>query len=324
MKFDYVIGNPPYQESDGGNGVSAVPVYQYFVNQALSLNPESVCMITPSRWFSGGRGLKEFREQMLSDKHIHKLVDYENFKDVFPGVDLAGGACYFVWNITHNGKCQVINATSNTYEKEDRALDAYPVFIRSNKAVHIVDKIVNIHTGRYMDEIVSASKPFGLRTFYKPKEEGIPCAFIQKIGIKYAAKKDITDTMNLLDKWKLIVPRSPIAGQTDFSKPVGFYYDGNTNIIPPGTCCTESFIIPFASHSKEEVENFKSYLFTKTVRFLLLQCVVSQDVTREKYRFIPHLEHYDRKYTDEFLCKLWNIDEDEWKYIDSKISNIGK
>ncbi|MCR5179698.1 MAG: Eco57I restriction-modification methylase domain-containing protein [Bacteroidaceae bacterium] len=319
MKFDVIIGNPPYQLEDGGNGKSSVPIYHLFVEQAKKLNPRYLCMIIPSRWFTGGRGLNDFRSKMLTDKHIRILVDYENFKDVFPGVDLAGGACYFLRERDSEGKCKVVNRTTQTSDEEERYLDEFDVFVRSNKALSIVRKVRETHLGQFMDSTVSPSKPFGLRTFYEPKESGIPCQFIQKIGLKYADEADVTDNYNLLNKWKFLAPRSPIAGQTDFSRPVGFYYDGNTRIVPPGTCCTESLIVLFASDKKEEVESFKSYLYTKVVRFLLLQCVVSQDVIREKYKFVPYLEHYDRIYTDEYLCELWNIDETEWEYIDSKI-----
>lgn len=323
MKFDVIIGNPPYQLSDGGYGKSAKPIYQLFIEQAKKLNPRYLTMVIPSRWFSGGRGLEDFRKNMLSDKRIRTLVDYENFKDIFPGVDLAGGACFFLWDRDNPGICEVSNCASNSITiTEKRYLNEYEVFIRSNKAVSIVRKIMEKHNGRYMDETVSASKPFGLRTFYEPKNKGIPCQFIQKIGLKYADPKDVEDNHGLLDKWKFIAPRSPIAGQTDFTKPVSFYYDGNTKIIPPGTCCTESFIVLFSSDSKEEVESFKTYLFTKTVRFLLLQCVVSQDVTREKFRFVPALENYLGKYTDKMLCKKWDITEEEWEFIDSKISSV--
>ena len=173
-----------------------------------------------------------------------------------------------------------------------------------------------------MDKTVSASKPVGLRTFYEPKEKGVPCQFIQRIGLKYADPKDVQDNLGLLDKWKFLAPRSPIAGQTDFTKPVGFYYDGNTRIVPPGTCCTESFLVLFASDKEDEVISFKSYLYTKVVRFLLLQCVVSQDVTREKYRFVPDLGHYSGVYTDKMLCDMWGISEEEWEFIDSKITAI--
>ncbi|MFM8744393.1 MAG: hypothetical protein ACKODM_13865, partial [Cytophagales bacterium] len=149
-----------------------------------------------------------------------------------------------------------------------------------------------------------------------------PCWFIQRIGLKYANKSDVIDESNLINKWKLLVPPAPIAGQTDFSKPVGFYYDGNTRIAKPGECCTESFIIAGAFATKKEVESFKSYLFTKIVRFLLLQTVVSQHVTKEKFIFIPDLGKYEGHYTDEMLCKRWGITKEEWKYIDSRIKSI--
>lgn len=323
MKFDVIIGNPPYQLSDGGYGKSAKPIYQLFVNQAKKLKPRYLTMVIPSRWFSGGRGLEEFRKEMLSDKHIRVLVDYENFKDIFPGVDLAGGACYFLWDRDQAGDCKVLNCSSG-YEdiSMNRYLDEFDVFLRSNQALSIVRKVVNMHQTNFMDKTVSASKPFGLRTFYEPKERGIPCQFIQKIGLKYADPDDVEDKQGLLNEWKFLAPRSPIAGQTDFSKPVGFYYDGNTKIVPPGTCCTESFLVLYAADTEDEVKSFRTYLYTKIVRFLLLQCVVSQDVTREKYRFVPDLGTYKGRYTDEMLCQKWGITEEEWRYIDLKISAI--
>lgn len=323
MKFDVIIGNPPYQLSDGGNSKSAKPIYQLFVEQAKKLKPRYLSMVIPSRWFTGGKGLNDFRKEMLSDRHIRALIDYENFKDIFPGVDLAGGACYFLWDRDNPGKCNVSNFNNGKFLTEARYLNEFDVFIRSNASLSIVKKVLQHHKGKYMDQTVSASKPFGIRTFYEPKSKGIPCQFIQKYGLRYADPKDITDTYGLLDKWKFLAPRSPIAGQTDFSKPVGFYYDGNTNIVPPGTCCTESFLVLYAADTREEIESFKSYLFTKTVRFLLLQCVVSQDVTREKYRFVPDLGKYSGRYTDEQLCVQWGITPEEWDFIDSKISTIG-
>ena len=323
MKFDVIIGNPPYQLSDGGYGKSAKPIYHLFIEQAKKLNPRYLSMVIPSRWFTGGRGLEEFRKTMLSDKHIRKLVDYESFKDIFPGVDLAGGACYFLWDRDNTGACDVTNCASREEDiTETRYLDEFDVFIRSNRGLSIVRKVLSLHNGIYMDKVVSASKPFGLRTFYEPKMQGIPCQFIQRIGLKYADPSDVIDSFNLLNKWKVVAPRSPIAGQTDFSKPVGFYYDGNTKILPPGTCCTESFIVLYASDMEEEVKSFKTYLYTKIARFLLLQCVVSQDVTREKFRFVPAFQHYQNIYTDEMLRNKWNITETEWMFIDSKIASI--
>ena len=323
MKFDVIVSNPPYQLEDSGHGKSAKPIYQLFVEQAKKLNPRYMTMVIPSRWFSGGKGLDNFRTEMLSDRRIRKLFDYENFKDIFPGVDLAGGACYFLWDRDNEGPCEVTN-----YDKEKpitvtRYMDEFDVFIRQNLALGIVHKVIKNHNGIYLNSIVSSRKPFGLPTNYEPKENGVPCQFIQRIGLKYANKKDVTDPFNLLDKWKMIAPKAPIAGQTDFTKPVSIYYESNTKIIPPGTCCTESFIVLYAADNKEEVEAFKSYIFTKTARFLLLLSVVSQDITKDRFRFVPHLEHYSGKYTDEMLCKKWGITDEEYKYIDSKINSVG-
>ncbi len=320
MKFDVIIANPPYQLADGGQGTSASPLYHMFVQQAMKLNPRYMTMIIPSRWFAGGKGLDDFRRNMLNDSRIRKIVDYENYKDVFPGLGgLAGGACYFLWDRDHPGKCEVTNRTSDSEVVDERDLNEFDIFIRSNKGISIVHKVLNNHKGIFLDEIVSSRKPFGLPTNYPPAESGVPCQFIQRIGLKYAKRIDVSDPFNLLDKWKFIAPKAPIAGQTDFTKPVNIYYESNTKIIPPGTCCTESFIVLYASKSQEEVEAFKSYLFTKTARFLLLLSVVSQDITRERFRFVPHLGSYSGEYTDEMLLSMWGITDDEWDYIQTRV-----
>jgi hypothetical protein len=324
MKFDVIISNPPYQLNDGGNGKSAKPIYQLFVEQAKKLNPRYLTMIIPSRWFTGGKGLNEFRDTMLHDKRIRKLVDYENFKDVFPGVDLAGGACYFLWDRDNKGSCEVVNMTDTEQGRMNRELDEFDVFIRQNKALSVVRKVLAWNGKRpVLSEVVSARKPFGLPTNYEPRQSGIPCYFIQRIGKKYADPKDVDDSKGYLNKWKLLAPKAPIAGQTDFSKPVGFYYDGNTRIAAPGECCTESFIVLGAFDSEKEVLSYKTYIYTKVVRFLLLQTVVSQDVTKKNFCFIPDLGHYEGTYDDRMLCKKWNITDDEWEMIDSRISAVG-
>lgn len=321
MKFDVIIGNPPYQLSDGGNGKSAKPIYQLFVDRAKKLNPRYLSMIIPSRWFSGGKGLDDFRKTMLSDRRMRKLVDYENFKDVFPGVDLAGGACYFLWERDYDGMCEVVNFNRDNPSTMMRYLDENETFIRQNMAVEIVKK-VQAQNKRFLSSRVSARKPFGLATNYPPKDKGIPCQFIQRIGLKYAYTTDVDDSHGYLNKWKLLVPKAPIAGQTDFTKPVGFYYDGNTRISKPGECCTESWIVAGAFETEDEVLAYKSYLFTKVARFLLLQTVVSQDVTKKNFCFVPDLGKYADTYTDEQLCELWGITEEEWLYIDSRITAI--
>lgn len=324
MKFDVIIGNPPYQLNDGGgNGKSARPIYHLFVSNAKKLNPRFLTMIIPARWFSGGKGLDDFRREMLNDKRIRKIVDYDNFREVFPGVDLAGGACYFLWNRDNPGTCEVTNISGGKKDIMKRPLDEYEIFIRQNKAVSIVRKLRKLTQIQNLSNRVYSRMPFGIPSTYQPLDEGIPCYFTQRIGRKYVRKQDISDPSNILDKWKLLVPKAPIAGQTDFSKPVGFYYDGNTIIAAPGECCTESWLAIGAFDTMAETEAYKSYIFTKTVRFLLLQTVVSQNISKKNYCFIPDLGKYIGQYTDEQLCNMWNITQDEWALIDSKISAIG-
>lgn len=320
MKFDVIIGNPPYQLSDGGNGKSAKPIYQLFVQKAKELRPRFLTMVIPSRWFTGGKGLDEFRASMLSDRRMKKLVDYENFKDIFPGVDLAGGACYFLWDREYSGMCEVTNFSKTKPSSQMRYLDENEVFIRQNLAVEIVKKVQS-QNRHFLSDRVSSRKPFGLPTNYVPRESGVPCWFIQRIGLKFADKSDIDDSRGYLAKWKFLVPKAPIAGQTDFTKPVGFYYDGNTRIAKPGECCTESFIVAGAFDTEEETKSYRSYIYTMVVRFLLLQTVVSQDVTKKNFCFVPDLLHYNGEYTDEMLCDLWKISDEEWAYIDSRIKS---
>lgn len=325
MKFDVIVGNPPYQLSDGGHGRSASPIYHKFVQQAKKLNPRYLTMIIPARWYAGGKGLDEFRSEMINDKRIRKLVDFENSNEVFPGVDVAGGICYFLWDRDNDGLCEITNFNNGNKIDSLRALNEFSILIRQSQAIPIIRKILakNENEGKRLSESVSSRKPFGLPTNYPPQKNGIPCWFIQKTGLKFANEADITDENGLLDKWKLLIPKAPIAGQTDFSKPVGFYYDGNTRIAKPGECCTESWIVAGAFNSENEAIAFKSYLFTKIVRFLLLQTVISQDVTRKNFYFVPDLGKYEGEYSDEMLMKRWGITKDEWAFIDLRIKNIG-
>ncbi len=321
VKFDVIIGNPPYQLSDGGHGRSATTIYHQFVQQAKKLEPRFLTMVIPSRWFAGGKGLDQFRTEMLGDDRLRRIVDFENSAEVFPGVDVAGGVTYFLWDRDSPGLCDVTNVVDGVPVTTTRRLDEFPVFIRSSRAVPIVKRVVahNENGGRTLRDVVAPRKPFGLPTNYDPKSDGIPCWFIQRIGRKCATRNDVSDDNKLLQKWKLLIPKAPIAGQTDFSKPIRFYYDDNTRIAIPGECCTESWLVACAFDSADEVSAFRSYLYTKTVRFLLLQTVVSQDVTRRNFAFVPDLGNYHGTYTDAMLTKRWGITPDEWAYIDSKI-----
>ena len=171
MKFDVIVGNPPYQLSDGGFGKSASPIYQNFVHQAKKLNPRFLTMIIPSRWFAGGKGLNEFRAEMLNDDRMRKIVDFEDASECFPGVDIAGGICYFLWERDSSGPCEIVNAHNGNETISFRDLNEFPTFIRHSQAVPIVRKVL-AKKEKKMSQQVSSYKPFGLRTFVKPQETG--------------------------------------------------------------------------------------------------------------------------------------------------------
>ncbi|HBE96451.1 MAG TPA: restriction endonuclease [Verrucomicrobiales bacterium] len=321
MKFDVIIGNPPYQLDTGGSGRQAKPIYQLFVEQAKKLNPRCLTMIIPARWYAGGMGLNKFREGMLNSRQLSRLVDYESASKVFPGVDIAGGICYFLWSRDYDGECQVTSTRDGQSSSLKRPLNEFDIFVRDSKAVSIIRKILehdDFKNGSARD-LVSAIRPFNLPTNYSPREDGTPCWFIQKIGLKYADEGDFEDRNRIIKKWKLLIPKAPIAGQTDFSKPVKFYHKNNAFLAKPGEICTESWIVACAMNTKSEVLSFRSYLFTKIVRFLILQTVTSQDVNKMNYAFVPNMRANDTIYTDETLVKRWGITSAEWDYIDSRI-----
>lgn len=323
VHFNVCLGNPPYQIEDSGNGKSAKPVYNLFVEEAKKLSTDAFSFIMPARWYSGGKGLDQFRQSMLNDPHFSKLIDYENYREVFPGLGgLAGGVCTFVWKANHNGPCRVINVKQGQETELVRPLNEFDTFIRQNQALEIVRK-VNEATASLpkLSARISSRKPFGLPTNYKPVKTGTPCWFAQRIGKQFAKTSDIEDSNDYLQKWKFLIPRAPIAGQTDFSKPVGFYYDGNTRIAAPGEACTETYLVAGAFDTDQEAQNFKSYLFTKTVRFLLLQTVVSQDVTKKNYCFVPDPMDFSKPYSDQLLVEQWGLSQKDWEYIDSRIAS---
>jgi len=319
MKFDVIIGNPPYQLSDGGHSRSATPIYQKFVEQAIEMKPGHVVMITPSRWFAGGRGLQAYRARMLEDRQVRTIVDFANTTDAFPGVDIAGGVSYFHWQRGTKGPCRIVNVSGTDRLEATRALSDNPILVRDNRSVSIIDKVKQASNHPRLNTRVRPSKPFGLRTNYEPKKSGVPCWFIQKVGRKFAKISDVKDTNQILDRWKLLLPAAPIAGQTDFSKAVRFYMSSNIRIAAPGEACTESWIVAGDFDTEREVESFKSYIFTRTARFLLLQAVVSQHVTRDNFIFVPDLIEYDRTFTDDYLLKLWGLSQSDWEHICSRI-----
>lgn len=316
MKFDVIIGNPPYQLSDGGNGASASPLYHRFVRQAQKLKPRYLTMIIPSRWFGGGKGLDDFRREMLNDNHIRILVDYENASDCFPGVDIAGGVCYFLWDRDNPGLCDVVNVRNNETMHSVRALNEFDTFIRHDQAASIVRKVCAFGEPM-MSNMVSSSKPFGLRTFVRPQESGDILLRWQNGEGPYR-RDEITVGRELIDKWKVI---------TSY---VGYDHAGNPgkdgkrrvfskiDILPPGTICTETYLVVGSFDTEQEATKLVAYMKTLFFRFLVAQCMYSHHITKEAYRLVP-IQDFSQSWTDEKLYAKYGITDEEIKFIESMV-----
>lgn len=316
MKFDVIISNPPYQLSDGGNGASAKPIYQLFVEQAKKLNPRYLSMIIPARWYSGGKGLDQFRASMLNDRRISHLVDYTNSADCFPGVDVAGGICYFLWEKDYKGDCDYTNIYNGNKTSVIKPLNEYDVFIRYPMADGIVHKVLN-NTDATMSTWVSTRKPFGLATNVKPTAEG-DIILRYNGGTGPFKRSLINEGRNLIDKWNVMLSylSSEHAGQPD--KSGKFKVLSTMEILPPKTVCTETYLLAGSFDEEEQAKNLLSYLKTKFVRFLVAQIAVSQHITKSTFSFVP-VQDYSISWTDEMLYKKYLLSDEEIEFIENMI-----
>jgi site-specific DNA-methyltransferase (adenine-specific) len=316
MKFDVVVGNPPYQLSDGGFGRSASPIFNKFVQQAIKLHPRYLTMIIPSRWFGGGKGLDEFRGEMLNDGRIRKIVDFEDSSDVFPGVSVAGGICYFLWEKDYKGPCEVVNMHKGAEKVSSRRLNEFSIFIRQGQAVPIVRKVL-AKDERRMSEQVSSYKPFGLRTYVKPQKTGDIILHWQKGEGPYR-RKDITAGIEMIDKWKVISSRSgnEHAGNpgTDGARRVL----AKTVVLPPGTICTETYLVIGSYSTEEQARNLVAYMKTRFFRFLMSLFMFSHGITKDTFAFIPILD-MTKRWTDEKLYRRYELTQEEVAFIELKI-----
>lgn len=316
MQFDVIIGNPPYQLDDGGHGRSASPIYHLFVEQAKLLDSRYLAMVIPSRWLGGGKGLRDFRGGMLADDRIRKLVDYENAQEAFPGIDFAGGVCYFLWERDSRGPCEVINIAGDTHVVTERRLDEFPTFVRHSAAVPIIRK-VTAKNERRMSEQVSSRKPFGLATDVRPEKSGDLILRWEKGEGPYPRKKVDFGT-KIIDKWKVI---TSYVGHDHAGNPGK---DGRRkvlsrmDILPPGTICTETYLVVGSYKTKKDAANLVAYMKTRFFRFLVAQFMYSHHLTKSAYDFVPVLD-MNEEWTDEKLAKRYGLTKDEVAFIASKI-----
>lgn len=316
MKFDVIVGNPPYHLSDGGFGRSATPIYHKFVKTAKELSPRFLIMIIPSRWFGGGKGLNDFRNEMLNDSRIRKIVDYEDASECFPGVDIAGGICYFLWERDSTGLCEVVNIHKGTSTISIRTLNEFNTFIRHSQAVPIIRKVLAKKEKR-LSEQVSSAKPFGLRTYARPQNKG-DLLLRWHGGQGPYDRERITVGKEMIDKWKVITSKVSYdhAGLPDNNGMRRVF--SIIDILPPGTICTETYLVVGCFKNEKTAINLADFLRTRFVRFLVAQRSFSQDIFKDKFLFVPLLD-MNTKWSDEKLYKRYGLTKKEIEFIESKI-----
>ena len=322
MKFDVIIGNPPYQLKDEKDEkrASASPIYHYFVEQAKKLNPNYLIMITPSRWFTGGKGLDAFRDSMLNDRRIKEIHDFPNSKDCFDNVAIEGGVNYFLWEKRHGGDCEVFTYDDGhcvSQLKRPLKEKGIDVFIRYNQAINILHKVKKFNEPSFAD-LISSAKPFGLRTFFKGnnkpyKDKNDNVMLYQNGGIGYISREDIPKNREWILKHKVFISYAYGMGTTEPYQVINTPFYGEPNSI-----CTETYLLIGPFKNREICENVISYMKTKFFRFLIVLIKNTQHGTQKVYQLVP-MQDFSRPWTDEQLYAKYDLSKDEINFIESMI-----
>ena len=316
MKLDAIVGNPPYQVMDGGAGVSAVPVYHRFVDIAKQCKPSYVSMIMPAKWYNGGRGLEQFRYDMLHDKCIRCLYDYIDPHDCFPTVDVAGGVCYFLRERAYDGLCKFVSCQSGARTSAFRDFSESEVLIRHQEEVSILSKVVK-DGQTYLSNVAYSQKPFGLRTYVKPLEQG-DILLRYNGGIGPYNSELVTVNKELIGKWKIITSclTAEHAGETDKKGQKRIF--STLELLEPGTICTETYMLLSTFDSKEACNNMLQFLKTRFVRALVAMATSTQHLSKANFRFVP-LQDFSRPRTDADLYAKYGLTDEEIQFIESMI-----
>ena len=285
MNFAAVIGNPPYQIMDGGAGVSAKPIYNFFVDVAKFVKPMNISMILPAKWYSGGKGLNAFRKSMLNDTRVSKIIDFVDSRDCFPATDIAGGICYILWDENYNGKCNFTHIANGKSVTNLKVLNNNSTLLRNPLSETIVKKI-KAKEEKFFDSLVSSRKPFGLATNVAIAETGDLLIRHNK-GIGYFDRTDVPSGVELIDKWNVIISylSAEHAGQPD--KNGQFKILSSLSMLEPKTICTETYLVAYSSSYKEEATNVYKYFKTKFLRYLVSIVAISQHITKSCFAFVP-------------------------------------
>ncbi len=316
MKFDVIIGNPPYQLDTGGSGRQAKPIYQLFVQQAKKLKPRFLTMIIPSRWFAGGMGLDDFRTEMINDNQLRTIIDYLDARECFPGVDIAGGVCYFLWAKDTHGDCIIKNRFQGGEYESTRALNEFKTFVRLGPAVPILRKVA-AKREESMTTIISATRPFGLQTKDRPDGKGT-LRLVSSGGDGKISAKRVTCGHEMINQWKVMTSKTSHdhAGQPD--KDGKRRVLSRVELLEPDAVCTESYIILGAFNRKPDAVRCLEYAKSRFVRFLVSLLSFSQDITRERFAYVP-LQDFREQWDDTSLSKKYVLGEEDVCFMESVI-----
>lgn len=324
MKFDVIIGNPPYQVSDGGGtGASAIPIYHHFVQLSKRLNPKYLSFIIPSRWFAGGKGLNEFRTEMLSDKHIKTLVDFQNGKDCFAGTSISGGVCYFLRDKSYKGPCEIKNVSSNGQNSAVRELDQFSIFVRNNLSVSIIEK-VQAKTETYFSSLVGARNVFGLPSKtrgMKAPEKGTIKVYTSQGDFYIHPKHQGFKNLDLANSHKVIFSKVTSEHAGEPSKDGRFKVLSRLFASAPQEACTDSYLCVVGLMDENQVKNTIAYMKTKFFRFLLFQTLTSHNISSDKFSFIPVVD-LDKLWHDKVLYEEFGLNLEEQKLIETSIKDM--
>lgn len=326
MKFDVIIANPPYQLNDGGSGrgISAKPLYNQFVEQAKKLNPRFLTMIIPSRWFAGGKGLDDFREHMLKDKHIKSIVDFANSADCFPGVNIAGGVNYFLWDREYSGPCEVTSVRGPVRVTMERDLDENEIFIRNNSSLAVMRRITASNDVK-MDSLVYSRNVFGIVSSEKGTKTRrsstdyllVHSELGNSITTDYISANKVLKNHDVINKYKVVIGKVvPRNGEVGVDPSVGYRAITTVHILKPNTVFTETYLLLATFDTLNEAENFAKYMTLKFPRFLLHETYSSMNITKGNFRFVPFLD-YSKEWSDEELYERYECTKEEIELIDS-------
>ena len=322
MKFNAIVGNPPYQVMDGGSGtgISAKPVYQMFVHIAKRLSSKYISMIMPSRWFSGGKGLDEFRDEMLHDRSIRYLSDFQDATDCFPNVAIAGGINYFLRDRDYTGNCSVTTHLGSVVKTAKRNLAEFDIFIRNPISLDVIHKVLN-SSREMMDNIVASRNPYGLNSKErgsKSKTKG-SLLLLHSEGEGYIQRSAVTKGTGTIDKYKVIIGKVvPCNGEVGVDPSKGYKAITKSRVLGPGVVITETYLLLGTFDSAEKAENCAQYMRLKLPRFLLHETFSSMNITKSNFKFVP-IQDFSQSWTDAKLYKKYKLTQPEIDFIESMI-----